>query len=372
MPTDRAASQAGPVSTGPIFIVGAPRSGTTMLAAMLGSHPDLAAGPETQFFSKLPLESLQQAAASADWPRTATERLMSLTLADQPVVDLFETSRAGIEAFLSEREASVQAMLEALTVPYARSRGAVRWVEKTPNHILNLGTLRALWPDAAIIRIVRDPRDVGLSTRKLPTFSDEILPNIYIWQRWNAQAEPFLARDPLSMTVRYEDLVDDPERHLRRVCDLIGAAFDPAMIAFAGAAADVSSANETWKTQVSGALTASRKYAWKADLPAAWRRVCDLVCHEGLVAHGYEAGPAPLETRTAFWMSRDYIEAQQDALRAEAERGVRWLPADDPARADRVVEHPQYARFRHPAMLARLALGRARSARERAAVQRAD
>lgn len=368
MPTDRANGSANG-STGPVFIVGAPRSGTTMLAAMLGSHPDLAAGPETQFFSKLPLDQLQKAAASADWPRSASAMLMKLTLADQSVAGLFETSQAGIEAFLSARTPGVAAMLEALCAPYAQARGAQRWVEKTPNHILNLETLRALWPDAAIIRIVRDPRDVGLSTRKLPTFSDEILPNIYVWQSWNAQAEPFLARDPLSMSLRYEDLVDDPEHHLRRVCDRIGVEFDPAMVAFAGAAADVSSANETWKTQVSGALTSSRKYAWKNDLPPEWRTVCDLVCHEGLVRHGYEAGPEPVETRTAFRMSRLYIEAQQDALRAAAERGVRWLPAEDPARADRVVEHPQYSRFRHPVMLARLALGRAQSARERAALR---
>ena len=349
----------------PIFVVGAPRSGTTMLAAMLSSHPELAAGPETQFFSKLPLDSLQLAASDEDWPLTATEMLMRLTLADQPVAELFETSEEQIEQYLEDREPGVAAMLEVLTEPYAKARGATRWVEKTPNHIQNLPVLRQLWPDSFILRIIRDPRDVGLSTRKLPTFSNEILPNIYLWQSWNAGAEEFIASDERSMTVRYEDLVDDPEAHLRQVCDLIEVEFDPAMIAFSGAAADVSSANETWKTQVSSGLTSSRKFAWKTDLPPEWRAVCDLVCHELLVAHGYEAGPAPVETRTAFRMSRDYIEAQQDALRSQAERGLRWMPSHDPATADRIVDHPEYSRFRNPVTLARLALGQAAAKRER-------
>lgn len=349
----------------PVFVVGAPRSGTTMLAAMLGSHPDLAAGPETQFFSKLPLDRLEAAVTHEQWPRAATQLLGSLTLAEQDVADLFETSEDRIERYLTGRTPGVAAMLEALTQPYAQARGATRWVEKTPNHIQNLATLRKFWPDAFILRIIRDPRDVGLSTRKLPTFSDEILPNVYLWQSWNAGAEDFFASDARSLTVRYEDLVDDAETHLRRVCDLIEVEFDPAMIAFSRAAGDVSSANETWKTQVSSSLTASRKYAWKTDLPVEWRAVCDLVCHELLVEHGYEAGPAPVETRKAFRMSRAYIETQQGALRIQAQRGLRWMPSENPASADRLVDHPQYSRFRNPVTLARLALGRAEAKRER-------
>lgn len=353
----------------PVFVVGAPRSGTTMLAAMLGSHPDLAAGPETQFFSKLPLATLQRAAEDNDWPYSAARLLSELILAEQSVLDLFETSQEQAEAFLASREPGIGAILEALTVPYAKARGADRWVEKTPNHILNLETLRALWPEAHILRIIRDPRDVGLSMRRLPTFSDEVLPNIYIWQRWNAQAEDFFASDPKAMTLRYEDLVDDPEFHLRRICDRIDLGFDPAMVAFASAAMDVSSANETWKNQVSSGLTTSRKYVWKTDLPDKWRIVCDLVCHELLIAHGYEAGPAPARTHTAFRMSQDYVEGQQEALRALAEHAVRWLPSEDPMAADRVVDHPEHYKFSNPIKLARLALGRARSWRERAATR---
>ena len=53
----------------PIFIVGAPRSGTTLLSAILGSHSRIACGPETQFFSKLNLPALSSAAEDSYWPK---------------------------------------------------------------------------------------------------------------------------------------------------------------------------------------------------------------------------------------------------------------------------------------------------------------
>ena len=87
----------------PVFIVGAPRSGTTMLAAMVGSHKLFGVGPETQFFSKLSPQVLGAAIADPDWPKAATSALMGLMLADQPVADLFETNEAEITACLSQR-----------------------------------------------------------------------------------------------------------------------------------------------------------------------------------------------------------------------------------------------------------------------------
>lgn len=336
-----------------------------MLAAMLASHSMIAAGPETQFFSKLSGDTLNSAVKDIAWPHKAVEQLMSLTLADQNVATLFGTNAAGLRAFLQERDPDIAAMLEALVLPFAKEQGKRRWAEKTPNHIQNLKTIRALWPDAAIIRIIRDPRDVGLSTRKLPTFSNAILPNIYVWQQWNAHAEAFLESDALSITVRYEDIIDDAATQLHRICKHIDEEFEPGMVQFQQSAADVSSANESWKIQVSDELTNSRKYAWKSDLPSELRQICDFVCHELLVKHGYEYGQSARDTRTAFRLSRGYVERHEKALIRDAANGVRWMPAEMPDQADRITDQPQYARFRNPVMMARLIMGKIAALRER-------
>ena len=353
------------IERAPVFLVGAPRSGTTMLTAMFAAHPAFAAGPETQFFSKLPYAELERAAASDRWPDEAVELLGRLTSADQPVIDLFENDVPGVRAYLEGREPSIAAMLESLTEPFAKRRGKARWVEKTPNHITHGPVLRRNWPKARIIRIVRDPRDVGVSTRKLPAFSDRILPNVYLWLRWHRAAHDFFAQDPGSITVRYEDVVDDPEAELARLCAFVGEDYDAGMLGFAKVAGDVAAEGESWKGQVGERLSSSRKYAWRRTLPDALRPLCDAACAELLDHFGYEREYEARETRTAYRMSRAYIERQEDALIRDAARGIRWLPVDETRSADRIVDHPLYSRFRDPVMLARLGAGRLASAADR-------
>lgn len=344
----------------PLFIVGAPRSGTTLLAAMIGSHPDYAVGPETQFFSKLPIDRLAAAVRDAAWPQQAVALLGSLTLAGQNVLDLFETDPASVAAFLSRREPTIAAMLESLCVPFAKSRGKRGWAEKTPNHLLSLPEIRREWPDARIIRIMRDPRDAALSTGKLPTFSNSFAANIYLWRQWQDAASGFLARDPLSYTIRYESLVLDPEGQLRQMCAAAGIEFHPAMLDFAARAKDVGSAAETWKQPVGGALDPSRLFAWKSKLGESDRLLADNVTQEYLAAFDYERLPPAARCRTAYRLSPEFVEWNEASLLRHLARDTRWLPVASAQEADLTLEQPPFHRSRNPVKLARIAVGRLR------------
>lgn len=344
----------------PLFIVGAPRSGTTLLAAMIGSHPEYAVGPETQFFSKLPLDHLAAAVRDPAWPQQAIMCLSSLTLAGQNVLDLFETTRARVAAFLSDREPSIAAMLESLCVPFAHSRGKRAWAEKTPNHLSSLHEIRREWPDARIIRIMRDPRDAALSTSKLPTFSNSFAANIYLWRQWQDAAAGFLANDRLSHTIRYESLVLDPDDQLRQMCSAIGIDFHPAMLDFAARAKDVVSAAETWKQAVGGELDPSRLFAWKSTLGESDRLLADNVTHEYLAAFDYERMPAARRCRKAYRLSPEFVEWNEPSLHRHLANGTRWLPVASAHEADLLLEQPPYHRSRSPAKLARIAFGRLR------------
>lgn len=350
------------VAVPPIFIVGAPRSGTTLLAAMIGSHRHYAIGPESQFFSKLTSQDLAAAVGDPHWPKRAVAMMSHLTLAGQNVLELFGITPQSLAQTLAAREPSVKAMLEAICVPFAEARGKPGWAEKTPNHLLNLPAIRREWPEARIVRIMRDPRDAALSTCKLPTFSNRFSANLYLWRQWQDTARHFLATDRLSATIRYESMVADPASELRALCAAIDIPFDPAMCDFSSSAADVSSAAETWKKPVSGALDPSRLFAWKKTLSAEDRRLADNVAAEYLAEFGYEADSPVSNSRTAYRMSPEFVERYETIICRDLARGTRWLPADDPARADIVVEHPPYYRTRNPLHLARLAYGRLRFA----------
>lgn len=344
--------------TQPVFIVGAARSGTTMLAAMFGSHRLYAAGPETQFFSKLSPQRLQLCIQDMAWPKAAVTSLMSLQLAGQPVVALFGSSEQAVHDFLQNRAPSVAAMLESLTVPFAEKRGKVSWIEKTPNHLLNLSQIRTLWPDAWIIRIMRDPRDAALSACNLPTFSNSFAANIYLWRTWQDAAEAFMKSDSKCATVRYESLVENPSGELGRLCALTGIPFDPAMTEFGAAASDVSSAAEIWKKPVSGGLNKDRLFAWTSRLDPELRQLADQVTHEYLVEFDYANLPLVKTTRHGFRMSERHVEGHTPFLLQQVRHGIRWLPVSDPSAADWIIDQPIYRRFRNPLLLARLMAGR--------------
>jgi sulfotransferase family protein len=318
----------------PIFVVGAPRSGTTLLAGLFGAHTAIDCGPETQFFSKLSGENLVTAVADRNWPRKAVALVCELTLAGQKVVDLFDMSADAVEAYLSERVPSVGAMLESLTVTRAARFGKVRWAEKTPNHILHLERIRIEYPEAYIVRIVRDPRDVAQSMCNLPWASRSALANAELWNEWHEASRTFFVSDGRTCTIRQEDLALKPAEVLSNVCEFVGVPFEPTMIQDGSARAGVTSPNEPWKRSALEPIDASRIFAWKR-MPS--NRLADAIsihCSEGILEFGYEPGVTPARMLTAYQLDVSAVETHEAALVTAAVNGVGvtrtndWLGAD--------------------------------------------
>lgn len=165
----------------PIVVVGAPRPDTTLLASMLARHSRIACGPETQVFNKLSPERLQAAFDDPAWPNRAVKLVLLLTpWRVKPSPGCSDTQDATCGTFW-RRASPTRALLESLTALPARKRGKARWAEKTPNHLPHLPTLRRHYPDARVVRIVRDPRDSALSMRQPPWASRSALANAYTW-----------------------------------------------------------------------------------------------------------------------------------------------------------------------------------------------
>ena len=304
----------------PIFIVGAPRSGTTLLASMLAGHARVACGPETQFFNKSDAR-LNAALRDPAWPRRAVNLVTSLTLAEQPVAELFGHSNRDVQRFLAAREPSAQAMLESLTALYAVKQGKPRWAEKTPNHLLHLPKIRALYPGAPVVRIVRDPRDSTLSMRQLPWASRSVLANGYLWAAWFSKSQPFFDGDANTLTVRYEDLVEAPEKVLTRVCAFIGETFQPGMLETHKTGKSVSSPNESWKAQNARTLGKSRTQ-WQKDLNPTLQRALTYTCAAGIEAFGYPHPACPQKTLRAYPLNLHAVAGYEKAVLELAAQGV--------------------------------------------------
>ena len=82
-----------PRSSSPIFVVGVPRSGTTLLAAMLGAHPRLVCGPETYFFQCLRDVDARALCRRSDWPKAAVDFLFSIRYVGESMPANLSTTR---------------------------------------------------------------------------------------------------------------------------------------------------------------------------------------------------------------------------------------------------------------------------------------
>lgn len=221
----------GTSSSTPIFIVGVPRSGTTLLAAILGAHPRIVCGHETHFFSSSFSEGLARAICrDPRWPSRAIDYLHAIPVAQEAVRPIHGFSRDELTAALAARRPSIPSVLSGMMKLFVQRHGARRWCEKTPDHLPYVARIRSYYPDSPIIRIVRDPRAVAASMRNVPWGPRSLVDSLLLYREYEDASAGFFERDPRAHTIRYEDLRNDPESTARELCRLVGGEFEPAML----------------------------------------------------------------------------------------------------------------------------------------------
>lgn len=288
---------------------------------MLGAHSAIDSGPETFFFARLPAET-GRLLDPTDWPGPAADYVSSLRLGEQPIHELYGRTRADVVESLADASPSLSAMLESLTATHAASVGKARWAEKTPGHLARIPLIRTTFPDAAIVRVVRDPRDAALSMTKVPFASDSLLVNLYACARKDRVAQPKVQRDRRLLTVRYEELVLDTDTQLRRICEFIGETFEPAMAVGGRSGDGVAAAHEWWKQKAGEAPDASRVEAWRREMSEIDQRAAAVICSEMIARHGYPDGLPIARTVVIEPEGEAFVRRHEDVAREMALHGV--------------------------------------------------
>lgn len=220
-----------------VFAVGCPRSGTTMLQRMLDSHPLLAVANDSHFIprvvSDLPLDSDPALTPDLVEAVRGYRRFYRLGLSDE-AVDEAAASSTTYAGFVG-----------ALYAEYGRQRGKELAGEKTPDYVRSLPRLTSLFPWARAVHIIRDGREVALSTlewakdgkgpSKLAMWAEEPVAVCALWWRWQvgtgrrdgARVGPACYRE-----VHYEDLVARPEESLRGLADFLDLPYAPQMATY--------------------------------------------------------------------------------------------------------------------------------------------
>jgi hypothetical protein len=228
----------------PIFICGHPKSGTTLIQAILDSHPQLVVYPDETFFFQGFVPEIAK--------RSIDEKL---SLAQRYLLHFFEedsnlqASQSHIPTVLHSNqqqfvyaqtcEAMLQLLeawgyrhdgdlLSAAILAYGQVHNSLTpetryWVEKTPYNEFFTDEIFEWWPEARCIHIVRDPRDnYATYLRKHPTLAAEELA-----MSWNTSLKIGLHSQERYcsqhyLILRYEDLTRDPEAQLSVIVDFLG------------------------------------------------------------------------------------------------------------------------------------------------------
>ncbi len=207
----------------PLFILGFPRSGTTLIEQILTSHPDIAGGDELPFINDLAQSLPRLLDSTLAYP----EALAELWMADR---------RDGLSLL---RESYLRAARLAGVPGEGAAGSAARWfTDKMPLNETHLGLIALLFPESPLIHLIRHPLDVVLSV-----FSNHLTHGYYCAAELETIARHYVRVMDLvrqyrgQMTLRYlplryEEVVAAPEASVRRLLAFIGAGFDPACLAF--------------------------------------------------------------------------------------------------------------------------------------------
>jgi Sulfotransferase family len=212
------------VWTSPVFVVGCPRSGTTLVQTMLDSHPRLSVVYEANFLVDIPL-GLRSSLANASEALTLAEahpnsRTHSFDARTARVVcrEFGITDAAGAMRVLAASQAVAQ--------------GKRRWGNKTPKALLHLAELAIVYPDAQFIHVIRDGRDSAYSQARVS--GRNVIQGALLWRtgiRTGRRAGSRLGPCRY-LEVRLEELLSSPEEQIRRMCAFLGEDFDQSMLHF--------------------------------------------------------------------------------------------------------------------------------------------
>ena len=269
----------------PFFVIGAQRSGTTLLRLMLAAHPRLIIPPESHFIPDL--YRFEQRFGGLERRRAEVAHL----LANHDRLVDFGLGAEWISSLVwSLGPLTTKTVTEAIFEQYARLHGKARWGDKTPRYRSFVPELRSIFPESRFIHLVRDGRDTALSAWKADFGPRTWVGAAYLW-RDSVRAAARSGRElppGAFCEIRYEDLLADPRATLERVCAFLGETFHEDMLRHSEiAGALVPSWERSWHATLDRPIKSDNAGKWRQQLSARQIELFERVAGAELEQFGY-------------------------------------------------------------------------------------
>jgi hypothetical protein len=324
------------------FIAGQAKSGTTLLVALLDSHPELLVLPEETAYFPTVLTKYAPRGRRAQFDYLTKQSLSNVlfggpckwgkrnyaTFPREQFLQTFE--RAAFDPANAQEDLLVL-MVKAYAATLERSLDTVaRWVEKTPANRNHVSAILSRFPHAKILITLRDPRAILAAqialekTRQTGRFS-----TYYVIAHWRVAAK--LARrvrdgEVPALVVQYEQLVHEPARTMEEVCGYLGIDFDPNTVLTPTKVGRFWSGNSAARTNFSQ-ISTEPVTRWERELSEDEIGWVEWHCRDLMPEFGYEPRLTRRELRCFVRpirgeRPREYLKSRAYSLRDDWIRGA--------------------------------------------------
>jgi Sulfotransferase family len=224
-----------------VFIVGCPRSGTTLLQRMVDAHPHIAIIFETHWIPRW-FEKRRGVTPEG----CVTPELVDKLLKDRRFKKNLRIGRKDLDRLISSSEpVSYSSFVTGFFDLHGHAQSKPLVGDKTPAYVRRMPTLHALFPKTRFVHIIRDGRDVCQSITnwrkadeaagRFATWEEDPVSTTALWWKWNVtlgREDGAPLGSDLYHEVRYEALVSEPANECEKLCSFLDLPYDDAMLRF--------------------------------------------------------------------------------------------------------------------------------------------
>ena len=300
----------------PFFIIGAGRSGTTLLRLILAGHSRLHIPPETWFLRCL----VRELPLSGELTPAQVSRAVTLMTQDYRWPDMEIAAEDLRRRALDLRAPCLVDIVNLVYHCHLARTGKSRFGDKTPIYFEIVPQLATLYPGAKFVHLIRDGRDVAISCIDVD-WVRYYERDRFEWTSAMAARQEYL-KSPYArqiLEVRYEDLVCHPERIVRQICEFLGEQFEPAMLEWQRLTAMVPERERHIHGKLGQPVSSDNTAVWRRRLSSLECFAIEACLYRDLKSLGY-----PLRFHSIGW--RPLLSTTGSLLRAAAPILRRCIP----------------------------------------------
>ncbi len=268
----------------PIFVVGHPRSGSTLLTNYLGRHPDLLSTPELHYFD----QSYSGFFLRRWFTLFSTQSAYKYHCEDNNRLKDLDINFEDLNNKISKDNLRTSKQILSTIFEMALQANPTKKyiVEKTPRNIEHLNKIISWYPDTKVIIILRDGRDCISSLMKAPWTHSDYQRHASYWNWSVRRSRKYQNRFPNNIHImRYEDLITQTETTLRECLQHLNLTFDDAMLSTTSLNKDtVPEWEKNWKKASLQKADISNLYKWKNEEDQDFVKKCEDLIRDELIS----------------------------------------------------------------------------------------